>query len=78
MHHKLNAKVLHAEKQHKKPCAAELHAKKLKKTILKQPTNKLLELLLYFFPSTQGVSKVANTQEVVNPEKKKKKPSTKP
>ena len=43
-------------------------------TILKRPSNKLPELLPYLFPSTQGVSKVANAPEAVKPQEKK--PST--
>ena len=36
-------------------------------------TNELLELLPHFFPSTQGVSKIANTLKAAKPKKKKKK-----
>ena len=85
-HTKPHARPLHA----KKPCAKEPHAeephieephaekpradKPIK--ILKQPTNKLPELLPRFLPSTRSVSKVANTLRAIEPGKKKKKPST--
>ena len=48
------------------------------KTILKQLTNELPELLLYLFFNTQGVNKVASYLEIIKPEKKKKKPNTIP
>ena len=41
--------------------------------ILKRATNESPELLPYLLPSTQGVSKVANTPRAMEPKKKKKK-----
>ena len=76
---KLCVEPLHAGKQHtEKPHAEKPHASRPMR-ILKQTSNGLPELLLlYLFPSTQGVSKVAKTPEAVKLEKKKKKPSTIP
>ena len=70
----LNAKAPRAEK----PCVEEpnSHAKEPRAgrpmTILKRLTSVLPELLPHLFPNTQGVSKVANSPEAVEPEKKKK------
>ena len=86
-HTKPHAKPSHAEEPYKelnaktprvanKPRAEEPHAVKPMK-ILKQPTSGLPELLPHLLPNTRGVSKVANTPETVEPEKKKN-PSTLP
>ena len=62
----------HAENSRvEKPRAAEPQ-----KTILKQTSNELSELLPHLLPSTQGVSKIVDTSKTIEPKKKKKKPST--
>ena len=72
----LHAKQPRAEKPHaEEPCAKEPQAGK-PINILKQQLDELLDILPYLLPSTQGVSKVANTLEAVKLGKKKK-PSTK-
>ena len=64
---KPRAKLLHAgEQTTEKPHVEEPHASRLMK-ILTQTLNGLSELLLlYLLPSTQGVSKVANTPKLSN------------
>ena len=69
-------KKLSVEEPHAKPRIEEPRAKEPQAgrpiIILKQQLNELLELLPYLLPSTQGVSKSANTLGAIEPEKKKK------
>ena len=59
LHKKVNAKAPHADEQR----AEKPRAKEPQKTILKQLSNELPELLPYLLLNTQGVSKVASVPE---------------
>ena len=74
---KLNTEAPHAEEQSAEPRAKKPRAAK-PIMILKRPTNVLPELLPHLLPSTRDVSKVANTPEAVEPEKKEKPSPQKP